>query len=77
MRIAFELSINLLESFLILEFLAEYFGFRVLEPKKYYGFILLWLCSFGSVSFFHGNRDWRAGQSMHKFCSIFSFAHGS
>ena len=57
MRIAFELSINLLESFLILEFLAEHFGFHVSEPKKYYGFILLWLCSFGSVSFF----SWEPG----------------
>lgn len=63
MKFAFELSINALESFLILEFLAQYFGYRVSAPKKYYGSVLLWAISFLSISFFSWNFGFESASS--------------
>lgn len=52
MRFAFETAINALEAFLILDFLARYFGFRVEGAKRWWGCALFWLISTVAVTCF-------------------------
>lgn len=52
MRFAFETAINALEAFLILDFLARYFGFRVEGAKRWWGCAMFWSLSTASITFF-------------------------
>ena len=45
MRFAFEIGINALEAFLILFFLARYFGYRVGKSVYLVGSIVIWCLS--------------------------------
>lgn len=52
MKFAFEMGVNALESFLILDFLARYFGYRRQGSQLLLGFLLFLCISFCSISFF-------------------------
>lgn len=52
---SFEIGIDFLEAYLILDFLSKYFGYRVSKAKSYWGFISFWILSSLSIAFFSWN----------------------
>lgn len=64
MNFFFETAINALEAFLILEFLAQYFGFRLRVPKRYIGFGIFWIISTFSITFFSWNASFEVFSSL-------------
>lgn len=57
MNFFFETAVNALEACLILEFLAQYFGFRKQTPIRYIGFFVFWIISTTSITFFSWNQS--------------------
>lgn len=57
MNFLFEIFINALEAFLILEFLSHYFGFKNKSNIRYLGFIFMWIISIISITFFSWNKS--------------------
>lgn len=64
MNFIFEIAVNALEAFLILEFLVRYFGFKVQVPLRYIGFCIAWLISTISISFFSWNDIFEINSSL-------------
>lgn len=58
MRFAFEIGINALEAFLILFFLARYFGYRVGKSVCIVGSMVMWCLSWASISYFSWNSGY-------------------
>lgn len=54
MNFLFETAVNALEAFLILEFLTQYFDFRLQAPLRYIGFAHFGLHQPFLSPFFHG-----------------------
>ena len=52
MNFWFEMAVNAVEVTLILSFLVQYFGYRMVCPAKYIWTALFGVLSFGSVAFF-------------------------
>ena len=57
MNFLFEIFINALEAFLILEFISHYFGFKNKSNIRYLGFIFMWIISIISITFFSWNKS--------------------
>lgn len=64
MNFIFEIAVNALEAFLILEFLVRYFGFNVKAPLRYIGFCTTWLISTISISIFSWNDIFEINSSL-------------
>lgn len=62
MNLIFELAINILDSFLVLDFVTRYFGFKSKSVGNYIGFLVTWAISAGCVALF----------SLHSSYEIFS-----
>lgn len=62
MNLIFELTINILDSFLVLDFITRYFGFKSKSVGNYIGFVVTWAISAGCVALF----------SLHSSYEIFS-----
>ena len=64
MNFFFETAVNALEAFLILEFLAQYFGFRNQTSIRYIGFFIFWIISTISITFFSWNQSFEVFSSL-------------
>lgn len=64
MNFIFEIAVNALEAFLILEFLVRYFGFNVKAPLRHIGFCTTWLISTISISIFSWNDIFEINSSL-------------
>lgn len=64
MNFFFETAINAFEAFLILEFLAQYFGFRNQTSIRYIGFFIFWIISTISITFFSWNQSFEVFSSL-------------
>lgn len=62
MNLIFELAINILDSFLVLDFITRYFGFKSKSVSNYIGFVVMWGISAVCVTLF----------SLHSSYEIFS-----
>lgn len=62
MNLIFELTINILDSFLVLDFITRYFGFKSKSVGNYIGFVVMWAISAACVALF----------SLHSSYEIFS-----
>lgn len=50
-RTVFELSINLIETFMVIWFMSEFLGYRLEKPKRQIGFGIAWLVNFLELSY--------------------------
>ena len=73
MRFAFESAINALEAFLILDFLARYFGFRVEGTKRWGGCALFWVISIVAVTCFSAMAAFQITSSLVQIVINFIF----
>ena len=48
-EIVFEVGINLLETFIIIEFLTKYLGCKYSDKRKVIGFVLVWFTDFAQL----------------------------
>lgn len=64
MNFLFETAVNTLEAFLILEFLTQYFGFRLQAPLRYIGFCAFWIASTFSITVFSWNESFEILSSL-------------
>ena len=64
MNFIFETAVNALEAFLILEFLTQYFDFRMQTPICYIGFCIFWIISTISITFFSWNESFEVFSSL-------------
>lgn len=76
MNFFFETAVNALEAFLILEFLAQYFGLRIQAPMRYIGFCIFWIVSTTAITLFSWNESFEILSSLSQiliniiFCMI-------
>lgn len=64
MNFTFEIAVNAIEAFLILDFLTKYFGFRFQAPIRYLGFVAFWVISTISITFFSWNETFETMSSL-------------
>lgn len=73
MNFIFETAVNALEAFLILEFLAQYFGFRIQAPIRHIGFCIFWIVSTVAITLFSWNESFEIFSSLSQILINFIF----
>lgn len=77
MNFIFEATVNGLEAFLILEFLTRYLDFQADRPLRYVGFVIFWMLSTASITYFSWNDIFEIYSSLAQilinilFCFLF------